>query len=96
MGFFRDFRNEVEEARYHIVDEILMEKPEWHGHRKEDVRPEPGACKKLSAALVSGIYATRNIQRAQWGVTPPGDAMGKRTFGPHGAGDGCDTISCPP
>lgn len=90
MGFLRDFEREIEEARFHIVDEILLDKPEWHAHRPEDVKTEPGMTKKLSSAFVSGIYATRNIQRAQWGMVAPGDAMGKSTIGPHGVGDGCE------
>lgn len=85
MGFFKDLENEIESARFDIASEITG---------KEVQRPReqesPGIVKKLSAAFVSGIYATRNMQRAQWGMMHPNDMGMMRGFGPHHPGDGCE------
>lgn len=84
MGFFKDLENEIQQARGDIVEEITG--------KEMRVKKEPGMVKKLSAAFVSGIYATRNMQRAQWGMMHPMDMAGPRGFGPHHPGDGCDEL----
>ena len=94
MGFMKDLEYAATEMKFTIVDEILLDKPRWEPHSKKDVvaSKEPSAVKKLSAAFVSGFYATRNIQRAQFGMMHPMDMAGPRGggFGPHGPGDGCE------
>ena len=85
MGFFKDLENEIKQARFDISEEItgkpLQRSPE------DDA---PGPVKKLSAAFISGIYATRNMQRAQWGMGHPADMMRHRgPMSPH-PGDDCE------
>lgn len=89
MGLLKDFRQEVRDMHYHIADEIMGDKAQPFDRHK--TQPEPGAVKKLSAAFMSGWYATRNMHRAQMGMSAVNMMEGPgRPPMMHGPNDGCE------